>query len=380
MDSQANSLGPVLVIGGCGFVGSHIVEHLLREPGCGPISVMSRNPSANHIQGVSYHPGSITSKEIISRLLAEVRPRVVFHTASPSASDPAITPEEHRNTIVNGTKNLLACASASPFVKALVYTSSASVIENYEHIDVDETAPLWPQNSKAIPYMKAKALADAAVREANTPIDKWGHGLLTVALRLPLVYGERDTQYIPAQLAALKAKQNKIQLGNGRNNIQPAYASNVAIAHLLAARALVESAIEPKDKRVDGEAFLISDGENVPFWDFTRMTWRHAGDNTKLEEITVIPGWLALALASALEYTFAILTLGQIRPPLSMSRLFIQYTIYNTTYRIDKARERLGYEPVVDHDGNLKRSVEWELRENPEKWEGLPAVGLYKKC
>ncbi|TVY78562.1 Sterol-4-alpha-carboxylate 3-dehydrogenase [Lachnellula suecica] len=361
MSSQTTSLGPVLVIGGCGFIGYHIVEHLLLEPDCGPISVMSRNPTS------------------ITKLLAEVKPQVLFHTASPSASDPAITPEEHHNTIVNGTKNLLACATASPFVKALVYTSSASVIKNYEHINVDETAPLWKQDSKAIPYMKAKALADAAVREINTPLDKYGHGLLTAALRLPLVYGERDTQYIPAQLTALKAKQNKVQLGNGRNNIQPVYAGNAAIAHILAAKALVESVIKLKDKRVDGEAFLITDGENVPFWEFSRMTWRHAGGNTKMEEVTVVPGWLALALASTLEYTFAILTLGQVRPPLSMSRLFIQFTIYNTTYNIDKARERLGYKPVVDHDGFLKRSVEWELMENPDKWEDLTAVGLYQK-
>jgi sterol-4alpha-carboxylate 3-dehydrogenase (decarboxylating) len=379
MTSHATSLGPVLVIGGCGFIGYHIVEHLLLEPKCGPVCVMSRNPSVNHHEGATYHSGSIASKESITKLLAEIKPKVIFHTASPSAIDPLITPEEYHNTIVKGTKNLLACATASPFVKALIYTSSVSVFKNYEHIDVDETAPLWRQDSMAIPYMKAKALADAAVLEANTPVDENGHGLLTVALRLPLVYGERDTQYIPSQLAALKAKKNKVQLGNGRNNIQPAYAGNVATAHILAAGALVDSVAKPREKRVDGEAFIISDGENVPFWLFTRMTWRHAGDNTKLEEVTIVPGWLALALASALEYLFAILTFGQIRPPLSISRLFIQVTIYNATYRIDKARERLGYNPVVDHDGNLKRSVEWELMKNPDKWEGLSAVGLNGK-
>ena len=373
-DTESTRLESVLVFGGCRFIGYHIVKHLLLEPDCGTISVASRNPSANRLEKVNYFTCDISSKESVSKLLATVKPQIIIHASSPSASDPAITPAEHHNTIVLGTMNVLACATAAPSVKVLVYTSTAAVAKGYEHYNVDETAPLWEPNSKAIPYMKAKAQADIAVREANTPLGSQGNGLLTATLRLPLVYGERDTQYIPSQLNAVKAKQTKVQLGNGKNQIQPVYAGNVAIAHILAVKSLLQSVNGPKTLRVDGEAFLIHDGEPQYFWDFCRMTWRHAGDTTTTKELKVIPGGLALGLASTVEYAFAIFTLGQKRPPLAMNRLFIQYTVYNTTYSIEKARTRLGFNPISDHDGNLKRSIAWEIEHDPQRWEGLKAM------
>ena len=73
-----------------------------------------------------------------------------------------------------------------------------------------------------------------------------------------------------------------------------------------------------------------------------------------MKEVTVIPGGIALGPASMVEYAFAVFTFGQKRPPLALNRLFIQYTIYNTAYSIEKARTRLGYKPG-------KRS-RWELK------------------
>jgi len=191
-----------------------------------------------------------------------------------------------------------------------------------------------------------------------------------------MVYGERDTQYIPAQLNALKNGQTKVQLGNGKNKVQPTYAGNAAIAHILAAQGLISSVTSPRslDVRIDGEAFHIHDGEPQPFWEFTRRTWRHAGDNTEMKDVTVIPGPVAMGMVRMVEGLFAVFTLGQKRPPLSISRLYIQVTIYNATYSLEKARKRLGYSPVDDHDTYLKRSIAWELENHAEKWPGMKAV------
>ncbi len=126
--------------------------------------------------------------------------------------------------------------------------------------------------------------------------------------------------------------------------------------------------------RVDGEAFNISDGDPQPFGDFCRHAWRYARDTTKPEDVTVIPGWIALGMASTIEWTFRLFTLGLVRPPIKMSRLYIQVTIYNSTFNIDKARKRLGYEPIVDHEGNMKRSIEWELKNRQRKPSGFGAA------
>jgi nucleoside-diphosphate-sugar epimerase len=91
-------------------------------------------------------------------------------------------------------------------------------------------------HSKTIPYFKTKTQADILVRRPNTALSPCGHSLLTATLRLPMIYGERDRQYTPSQLATVMAKQTNVQLGNGKNLVEPVYIGNAAMAHLLAAK------------------------------------------------------------------------------------------------------------------------------------------------
>ena len=373
MASKTSSvaLGSAVVIGGCGFVGYHIVQALLKEPTCGPVSVISRSPTLNRCEGVSYYTGDISNFDEIREVLAAIKPRIIFHAAAPRAADPAVKPSDHYNISVEGTKNVLTCATESPTTKALVYTSTCAVSKGHQHFNINETAPHCDQDSKTIPYFKAKALADILTREANSPINHEGRGLLTATLRLPFVYGERDNQTVPGMLKTAEEGQTKIQLGNNKNLVEPTYVGNAATAHLLAATKLLESESGPLNPRVDGEAFHITDGDPQPFWTFARMLWRIAGDETTLDQVTIVPGWLALLMARGIEWVFFVCTLGTIRPPLNISLLYIQFTINNSTYDISKARTRLGYRPVVDKKGHLKRSVEWELENRAGRYGKL---------
>lgn len=60
-----------------------------------------------------------------------------------------------------------------------------------EHIDLDETRPLWQPHSKGTPYDLSKAAAEKLVHEANC------EELCIVVIRLCLMYGERDSQFVP---------------------------------------------------------------------------------------------------------------------------------------------------------------------------------------
>lgn len=370
-ETLSSALGPVVVIGGCGFVGSHIVNALLKDPSCASVSVISRKPNVNRCEGVSYYTGDLCNLDEMRELLALIKPCVVFHAAAPRAGDPTIKPNDHYKINVEGTKNLLTCATESPTVKALVYTSTCAVSKGYQHFNIDESAPLWEQDSKTTPYFKTKALADVLTREANLPLDHQGKGLLTATLRLPWVYGERDNQTIPGMLQTAEKGQTKIQLGDNKNLVEPTYAGNVATAHLQAAKKLLESENGPLNPRVDGEAFHITDGDPQPFWTFARMIWQTAGDRTTPDQVTKVPGWLALSMARGIEWAYLLCTLGRLRPPLTTSPLYIQYTIYNSTYDISKARIRLGYTPVVDKEGHLKSSVAWEFGNRGESYKKL---------
>ncbi|KAL2055826.1 hypothetical protein ABVK25_004070 [Lepraria finkii] len=49
------------------------------------------------------------------------------------------------------------------------------------------------------------------------------------------------------------------------------------------------------DPKVDGEAFHITDRDPLPFWTFSQMIWRTAGDKATPDQVITISGWLALS-------------------------------------------------------------------------------------
>jgi hypothetical protein len=84
-NSLLPQLGNVLVVGGCGFLGHHVVKFLLNEPTVTSISVMCRSPFKNKFDGVDYHIGDVTKFDHCRHVLEQVKPKVIFNTASPHA-------------------------------------------------------------------------------------------------------------------------------------------------------------------------------------------------------------------------------------------------------------------------------------------------------
>lgn len=131
------SLGSILVTGGCGFLGSHIVS-LLSERYPAPktqIAVLDLHTSRNTYQGVTYHSADVTDASAVRKVLEASKPDVIIHTASPVASSvhgaAARKKQEEifRKVNVEGTRVLLEEAKKAG-VKVFVYTSSASVISD----------------------------------------------------------------------------------------------------------------------------------------------------------------------------------------------------------------------------------------------------------
>lgn len=356
-------LGSVLVIGGCGFVGFHLVRHLLLEHSCTSVSVISRNPQRNRLSGVSYHAGDITDAISLRALILQIQPQVIIHAACPSPITGS--PKEYRAVTVQGTSNLLKAASSLPSVKAFIFTSSSTMAAGPEHITRDESTALADTYPASHPYAKTKAVADKLVLAANTSTfnEKDGSGLRTACIRLPIVYGERDVVAIPGALFALQKGHTRFQLGPGTNQWDFASVENAAIAHILVAKALL--ATEPSlAGKVDGEAFNISDGERHYFWDFPHVIWKAAGAKVPPpERVIAVPTWLALLMAGLLEWLFWFVTFGMKRPGI-MGRQQVEYSCFTHTYSIDKARERLGYAPVPNFEEGIRKAVAWSLAED----------------
>ena len=353
------SLGPFLVIGGCGFIGSHIVRKLLEQPGDNPIHVLSRNTTLNHLPNVKYHSQDILDLEGLRAKIIDIQPRVIFHLAYPgyTAKESVL-----RRVIIDGLKNVLQCAVEIPAVEALVLTSTVQVVKITGKELTEDEAEVWIESSNTYAYPKVKALAETLVLAANGP------DLKTVSLRIPGIYGEGHCHLIDGNIQRMRKGQQNIQIGDNTQLFDFVYVQNAAYAHLLAVRGLFPRADTAHPPKVDGEAFFISDGEKMAFWDFCRKLWGAAGDHTPASQIKVFPFWLLFIFAAIVESYYWIFTLGRKQPELRTQDL--EYLRTGCIFSIEKARNRLGYRPLVNQDEAIRRSVVWSLEHEHEGTDG----------
>ena len=139
------------------------------------------------------------------------------------------------------------------------------------------------------------------------------------------------------------------QIGDNSNLFDFTYIENAACAHLLAADRL--SPDHPKYSKVAGQAFFITNGEPVYYWDFPRALWRAAGHTP--EKVTVVPKPVALVIAAIMEFVAWL----RGKEPF-LTRVNVHYTCLNRYCNIAKARDALDYDPPVTLQEGIRRAVE----------------------
>ncbi|KAJ9669332.1 erg26, C-3 sterol dehydrogenase [Coniosporium apollinis] len=354
-----DSLGHVLITGGCGFLGHHIVNILLERHPSTRITVLDlrTNVNRNLSPQVTYYDGDLTDSDFVNELFERLRPDVVIHTASPHAF---AAREVLWKVNVEGTKVLLEAAQKSG-VKAFVHTSSASVImdRSMKIINADERWPVVMGKEQPEYYTTTKAHAELAVLAANrTPPT-----FLTTALRPAGIFGEGDGQTLPGMLNVLAQGKHTFQIGANDNLFDFTYVLNVAHAHILAANALLATAsmaptVPLDNERVDGEAFFITNDAPIYFWDFARTVWFYAGDRTPLSKVWVLPEEVMSTLGGVMEWVY-----GAVGKKPAMTRAQARYACMTRYFDISKAKRRLGYSPIVGLEEGIRRGVEAAMEE-----------------
>lgn len=355
---MSKSLSPILVVGGCGFVGHHIISELLRQDSAASISVLDLNTDANRHECVTYYSADITEESQVKAVFEKVEPKTVFHTVSPH-------PIQANHGLlfkvnIKGTQNLLWYAREAGAI-AFVYTSSASVVHDHRSPlrDLTEDAPILHHPDQPEYYAETKAIAETLVLHANRVGE-----MLTASIRPTTIHGERDLLVTANLCRSAYTGKARYQFGDGRNLMDVTYVGNLAYAEVLAAKSLVTASHFPpllEEQRVEGEAFFLRNDERYPFWEFNRMAAGMAGFPVRKDKIWTIPLWIVMAGAWMAECVVWGLTLGR-REPLLTTRVVRLVTI-DRTFSIDKIRARLGYRPRFSTEEGLKRAVDWHMRD-----------------
>jgi sterol-4alpha-carboxylate 3-dehydrogenase (decarboxylating) len=352
------NLGTILIVGGTGLLGHHLAQDLIEYGIKGDhIHVIDLHVDRNRIPIVSYHQADITSKQGVRNVFQQVKPRVVFHAASPN-------PFENNRKILDqvniiGTRNLIDSAKEMGTVKAFVYVSSSSVVHDHYHplINADENLPVLYYPQQPSYYSHTKAIAEDIVLAANRSVAT----MLTVAVRPASMYGEGDEMQIPNQVRNAKAGRARNQIGPGNNKFDNTYVKNLAHAQILAAKALVKAADEAplsKNERVEGEAFFVTDDGSYTFWETSRLIAEFAGYPVKPEDIRKIPYPLVFGIVWLIGWAYWVFTFGK---EMAFSTRIVRMFAQERTFCIDKIRTRLGYRARYTTAEGMKRSVVWYL-------------------
>lgn len=190
------ALMPVLITGGCGFIGSHLAERLVTLGAKVTILDDLSTGKLENIEQIKDHvrfiQGSITDPETCKQ--AAQGQQIIFHLAA-DVSVPASVkhPEKCHHTNVDGIFNLLE-AARNAGAKRVVFSSSAAVYGNLEGI-CSETSPCVPMS----PYGFSKQIGELYCQQYA-----YVFGLETVILRYFNVFGPRQDPH--SQYASVIAK------------------------------------------------------------------------------------------------------------------------------------------------------------------------------
>lgn len=189
----------VLVTGGAGFIGSHLVDRLVQE-GHDVVVVdindqpRHRNPSTLYIRG------DIRDFDL-KRLIAKRQVQTVFHLAAQvSVRQSVCDPMTDGSINVLGSMRVFSAAAAAG-VQRLIFSSTAAVYGNPENLPIAEDHPLLPIS----PYGFSKMVAEHYLRIFADTSSR----LRFVILRYANVYGPRQTAHGEAGVVAIWCDQLK---------------------------------------------------------------------------------------------------------------------------------------------------------------------------
>ena len=301
-----------LVTGGAGFIGSHLVEALVSRGDTVRVVdnlVTGHRDNLAHVVGADLTIGNLADSEVVDRVVTGID-YVVHLAAIPSVPRSIADPISSNEANVSATLNLLFAAKRHS-VRRVVLASSSSIYGETAALPSREDAPPDPLS----PYALQKLMGEQYGRLFQNL-----YGLDTVVLRYFNVFGPRQDSSSPYSgvislfARCLAERQQPIIYGDGEQTRDFTYVENVVDGTLRACTAIGAS----------GQVINISCGDRV--------------------SLNTLFGLMQSLSGVELEPRFAEPRNGDVR---------------HSQADISRARMVLGYQPVVQLEEGLRRTLEW---------------------
>jgi UDP-glucuronate 4-epimerase len=310
----------ILITGGAGFIGSHLVDHLLAEGGWRVAVVddfndfydpaIKRANSSRHESNPDYRlfEADIRDASALSRIFAAEDFDCIVHLAARAGVRPSLTqPQLYAETNINGTINLLELARTHN-VKQFVFGSSSSVYGINAKVPFSEEDPTRQPIS---PYAATKAAAEL-ICHSYTHL----YGIRCVCLRFFTVYGPRQRPDLAIhKFAQLITEGQPIPVfGDGTTRRDYTFIDDIIAG--------VRSAIDYE--KTEYEVINLGESRTVELRELISLIEKELGMDATIDRQPLQPG--------DVPQTFADIT---------------------------KARRILGYDPRVPIEEGIHRFVQW---------------------
>jgi len=307
-----------LVTGGAGFIGSHLVEELVRRGHHVRVVdslITGKRKNLDHVSGVEFVEGDLADVTVAA-LAVEGITYVLHQAALPSVPRSVMDPITSNRANIDASVNILVAARDAG-VKRLVYAGSSSAYGNTPTLPKHEEMPTNPLSPYALQKLVAEQYAQMFTRL---------YGFETVTIRYFNVFGPRQDPGSPYSgvislfaTALLEGRQPTIY-GDGEQTRDFTYVANVVDGVLRAAEA----------PGVSGHVINVATGSRISLNALLRTMNEIVG--TKLEPIYQEP------------------RAGDVR---------------DSQADISKAKKLLGYTPVVSLQEGLKKTLDWCRASHP---------------